>query len=94
VYEASNGVLDLLAQNWVFWPLDELVRENQRIRQAFPAYPLDSVAFGYDGAGSPFSVRVADPGVAHFRPIDGESVIVAPDLEGFWEGWDAGTLRL
>ena len=93
VYEACDGVLDLLAQQWVIWPLMQLVDENRHLRDTYGAFPIDAIAFGDNGCGEPFCVRANDPAVACWYPMEGEARIVAPDLQQFWDAWDSGSLR-
>ena len=93
LYEACDGVLDLLAQHWAIWPLRQLVEENRHLRDTNGDFPIEAIAFGDNGCGEPFCVRVDDPGVSCWYPIETEARIVASDMKEFWEAWDSGTLR-
>jgi hypothetical protein len=54
LYAACDGVLDVLAQQWVVWPLRQLVEKNRRLRASSGQFPIDMIAFGDNGCGEPF----------------------------------------
>lgn len=71
LYIASDGVFHEPGQWWVVWPLERLVTANQHMWED-RTLPTDLLAFGDDGAGAPFCVRV-DPEtdeVLRWSPID------------------------
>lgn len=59
LYVAVDGVFDAIGQWWVVWPLDRLVTDNL---SAWRDGALDEslLAFGDDGTGDQFCVRVDD----------------------------------
>ena len=58
LYGQRDGYFSESGQWWVMWPLARLVTENLRAHSL--GLPRDLVAFGDDGTGNPFCVRVGD----------------------------------
>ncbi len=92
LYVVSDGVFDASGEWFVIWPLQMLVEENRKRRQA-GLLPEDHLAFGDDGAGDPFLVQPGEPTVKCWHPIEDRMVHLARDLVTFWQGWTTGTIR-
>jgi hypothetical protein len=86
LYVAVDGVFDADGQWWVVWPLDRLVTDNLSARRDGT---LDDqlLAFGDDGTGDPFCVRLDDGArVARWSCID-RAVVEDMTFEEFESEW-------
>lgn len=91
LYRASDGLLDMVGEWFVIWPIDMLVAENLA-RWDASDLPRHLLAFGDDGAGCPFCLQGHQPPVVCWYPIDQGGAVLAPDLESFWRGWTSGSI--
>jgi hypothetical protein len=87
-YEEGDGAFDDAGQWWVIWPLDRLTSENS---EAWTTARLDTslLAFGDDGTGNPFCVRIdgAPDEVLRWSWIDGEVEHVEGPFAEFTLRW-------
>jgi hypothetical protein len=79
------------------WPLDEIVRVNEWLRNPTEVWSEDGpwierLCFGDDVAGNFFYVGPGSTEVWVWNFIDGEGYLLAPSLATFYKGWIEGDL--
>lgn len=88
VYAAGNGRYNTAGQWWVVWPLGRLVQDNVAAWND-GLLPRDLLAFGDDGAGNPFVLRLdTESGdVARWNYVDDALETSEGSMEDFLREW-------
>ena len=109
--QQTNGVMEQMQIggaleniHWLFWPVDQLVKENESHRTIAAEHhmgPANAVLFfadaGADGISFGFPVKEngkCRPRVVVWHPIGDTVTEVAPTLEDFFRRWGNGELRV
>lgn len=96
---ATNGLYDASARHYFGWPLQRIVSENSGAwNDNEMALDRDLLAFGGDGAGDWFCVRVPSSSpnaeVLHWGWIGRERRTIAQSLQELWAGWYDGSIAV
>jgi hypothetical protein len=100
----TNGVYDKRAYLGLVWSIEEIIRENAKLRHpSFGDYkPFDDLLFfGRPGVdGILFATVLTDTGkfikdsMVAWHPIGDKRVVIAPSLDEFLKGWLTGALAI
>jgi hypothetical protein len=88
LYADSDGRWRQDGQWWVVWPLDRVIADND-VAWREDRLPRDLLAFGDDGTGNPFCVRLSDDGdrVLRWSWIDADVETDEGDMDRFLSEW-------
>lgn len=88
VYVKANGRYDDAGKWWVVWPVERLVQDNVAAWKD-GLLPRDLLAFGDDGTGNPFVIRLGaeSDDVFRWNWIDDAVEISEGSMEDFLREW-------
>lgn len=94
LFGLSDGLFDRAGQWWFIWPIERLIADTLALRSDLGStLPDDVIAFGDDGAGTPFCLIPSSGESVYCRsPIDGRLRMLAGGLDEFLVGWLSGTI--